>query len=138
VTGRPAGWPAALERSLAEDPGTGSLAVALVVLASVAGDEIRLDETERRGATARGLLLLAAGGDPTRGLDLNGRAVEAVAADLDEPSRRSALAIGIERLKGEAAGFPHLSEAVRGLAHTPDVAWKAYACSILAESLDGQ
>jgi hypothetical protein len=129
-------WLAALERSLARDPGTESLATALVVLASVAGGKIRLDENETRAAARRALLLLAAGGDPSRGLDLNGRAVESLAAELDEPSRRSTLSIGIERLGSETSRYPHVAEAVRGLAGSPDIAWKAYACSILAESLD--
>ena len=102
----------------------------------MAGGEIRLGEAETRAACRRALLLLAAGGDPSRGLDLNGRAVEALAAELDEPSRRSALSIGLEGLRSETARYPHVSEAVRGLACAPDIAWKAYACSILAESLD--
>jgi hypothetical protein len=131
----PPPWLVALERSLADDPGEESLATALVVLASVAGSSIELADDERRGATRRSLLLLAAGGDPTRGLDLNGPAVETLAAELDEPPRRSSLSLGIERLRGEAAGLPYASEALHGLVHSPDVAWRAYACSILAEEL---
>ncbi len=133
---RPPDWLIDLERSLASDPGTENLATALVVLASFAGRAIELDEAEARAAARRALLLLAAGGDPARGLDLNGRAVEALAADLDEPRRRSTLSIGIEELKPETGGLPHVSEAVRGLAGAPDVAWKAYACSILVGEID--
>ena len=48
------------------------LATSLVVLAAVAGADVALDEDERRGAARRALLRLAAGGDPARGLDLNG------------------------------------------------------------------
>jgi hypothetical protein len=132
---RPPDWLIELERSLASDSGTESLATALVVLASVAGRAIDLDQLEARAAARRALLLLAAGGDPARGLDLNGRAVEALAADLDQPRRRSTLSIGIEELRPDTAGLPHVSEAVRGLAGAPDVAWKAYACSILAGEL---
>jgi hypothetical protein len=131
----PPTWLVALERALADDPGEESLATALVVLASVAGSSIPLPDEERRAAARRSLLLLAAGGDPGRGLDLNGPAVGALAADLDEPSRRSSLSLGIERLRDEAAGLPYASEALHGLVHSPDVAWRAYACSILAEEL---
>jgi hypothetical protein len=132
----PPAWLIDIERSLAGDSGTESLATALVVLAAVAGSEIRLDEAEARAAARRAVLLLAAGGDPARGLDLNGRAVVALAADLDDPRRRSALSIGIEALKSDAVGLPHVAEALRGLTGAPDVAWNAFACSILAESLD--
>ena len=109
-------WLADLERSLAEDADD-TLAVGLVVLASIAGADVRVDEDERHGAVRRALLLLAAGGDPNRGLDLNGRAVSTLAADLDEPERR---------------------EALHALANAPDVAWRAYACSLLAQELDDE
>jgi hypothetical protein len=97
---------------------------------------VRLDEDERHGALRRALLLLAAGGDPGRGLDLNGRAVSTLAVDLDEPERRAALLSGLERLQADAQGLPHVSEALHALAEAPDVAWRAYACSLLAQELD--
>jgi hypothetical protein len=131
----PPAWLVALERSLADDPGEESLATALVVLASVAGASIELPDDERRAAARRSLLLLAAGGDPGRGLDLNGPAVEALAAELDEPKRRSSLSLGIERLRSDASGLPYASEALHGLVHSPEIAWRAYACSVLAEEL---
>ena len=65
---------AQLEEALVDDADE-SLPTALVVLASLAGREIPLEEAELHGAARRALLLLAAGGDPERGLDLNGRAV---------------------------------------------------------------
>ena len=130
----PAPWLADLERSLAEDVDD-SLAVVVVVLASVAGADVALDEDERHGATRRALLLLAAGGDPMQGLDLNGRAVSGLAADLDEPERREALSAALGALSAEAEGLPHVSEALRALLDAPDVAWRAYACSILAQEL---
>lgn len=130
-------WLADLERSLAEDADD-TLAVGVVVLASIAGADVRVDEDELHGALRRALLLLAAGGDPSRGLDLHGRAVSALAADLDEPERREALFSALERLQAHAQGLPHVCEALHGLADAPDVAWRAYACSLLAQELDDE
>jgi len=130
----PAPWLADLERTLAEGD-EDSLAVAVVVLASVAGVEVPLDGEERAGAVRRALLLLAAGGDPSRGLDLGGRAVRALATDLDEPERHEILASALAEIASEAQGLPHVSEALRGLVDAPDVAWRAYACSLLADAL---
>jgi hypothetical protein len=130
----PAPWLADLERTLAEGD-EDSLAIAVVVLASVAGAEVRLDGEERAGAVRRALLLLAAGGDLNRGLDLGGRAVRALATDLEDPERREMLASALARIASEAQGLPHVSEALRGLLDAPDVAWRAYACSLLAAAL---
>ena len=130
----PAPWLADLERTLAEG-GDDGLAIAIVVLASVAGAQVRLDDEERDGAVRRALLLLAAGGDPNRGLDLGGRAVRALATDLDEPDRREILTSAIAALAAQAQGLPHVSEALHGMLDAPDVAWRAYACSLLALEL---
>jgi hypothetical protein len=127
-------WFADLERSLAEG-GDDSLAIAVVVLASVAGAGIGLDDEERDGAVRRALLLLAAGGDPNRGLDLDGRAVRALATDLDDPERRAILASSLADLASQAQGLAHVSEALHGLLDAPDIAWRAYACSLLAREL---
>jgi hypothetical protein len=130
-----AAWLLGLERSLAEDEGGEELATALVVLASVAGREVGIDEDEAHGASRRALLLLASGGDPERGLDLNGRAVTALAEEVRTVDRQLALDQGLDELKAQAKGLPHVSEAVAALRATPDVAWRAYACSLLAEEL---
>jgi hypothetical protein len=127
-------WLADLERTLAGGDDD-SLAIGVVVLASVAGSELRVDDEERDGAVRRALLLLAAGGDPNRGLDLDGRAVRALATDLDDPDRRDSLASSLADLAVQAQGLPHVSEALHGLLDAPDVAWRAYACSLLAGEL---
>jgi hypothetical protein len=136
VTGRGA-WLRDLERSLAEDQSGNELATVLVVLASVAGQEVQIDEDEEHGASRRALLLLTAGGDPDRGLDLNGRAVTALAEEVRTVDRQLALERGLDELKAEAKGLAHVSEALTALRATPDVAWRAYACSLLAEELGG-
>jgi hypothetical protein len=130
-------WLRDLEHSLAEDQSGNELATALVVLASVAGQEVQIDEDEEHGASRRALLLLTAGGDPDRGLDLHGRAVTALAEEVRTVDRQLALERGLDELKAEAKGLAHVSEALTALRATPDVAWRAYACSLLAEELGG-
>lgn len=126
-----------LEEALADDPEGDGLASALVVLASLAGTEVALDEDERHSATRRALLLLAAGGDPSRGLDLNGRAVLALADDLRDVDRQHELEEGLRGLRQDSTGLPHVSEAVRALLAAPDIAWRAYVASLLVEDLEG-
>jgi hypothetical protein len=134
VTSR-AAWLRDLENSLAEDESGDELATAVVVLATVAGQRVQIGEDEAHGASRRALLLLAAGGDPERGLDLNGRAVSALADEVRTVDRQLALERGLDDLKAEAKGLPHVSEALSALRATPDVAWRAYACSLLAAEL---
>jgi hypothetical protein len=128
-------WLASLERQLAAGE-EGDLATALVALAFYAGQGISIPEAERRAGARRALLLLASGGDPGRGLDLDGRAVTALASDLDTPDRRSALLRGLEQLLAATPDLEHVDAAVRALVTDADVAWRAYAASILAEELD--
>jgi len=99
----------------------------------VAGGRVTLDADEAHGAARRALLLLAAGGDPERGLDLHGRAVTALADELRTVDRQLVLEEGLRELRVQAAGLPHVSEAVHALQEAPDVAWRAYAASLLAE-----
>ncbi|MBD0291082.1 MAG: hypothetical protein ICV74_07490 [Thermoleophilia bacterium] len=131
----PPRWLVDLERALASDAEAMDLATALVVIASVAGERVAVPDAEHRGAVRRALLLLSAGGDPTRGLDLNGRAVTALADDLRDVDRQLALEAAIRELGPLAAGLPHVSEAIQGLVGAPDVAWRAYGCSLLAAEL---
>ena len=98
----------------------------LVTLAWLAGRGIQLDEDELRGALRRSMLLLASGGDPHRELDLDDRAVTALADELDAPRRREALAAGLRALESPEAEL---------LLAEPDLAWRAYACGLLAEEL---
>lgn len=133
----PASWLVEIEKSLAEDTGTENLATALVVFASVAGADVPIEPDQIHAAARRALFLLAAGGDPERGLDLDGRAVAAMAEDLRAVDRQLALEQGLVTLRLQVQGLPHASEAVHGLIHAPDVAWRAYAAGLLAEELGG-
>jgi hypothetical protein len=128
-------WLAQLENRLAEGAEE-ALAEALISLAFAAAGDLGIPDDERRAAGRRALVMLAAGGSPVRGLDLDGRAVTALATDLGTPARLEALEAGLALLHVQASGLPHVSEALRGLAETPDVAWRAYAAAVLAEELD--
>jgi hypothetical protein len=132
----PAPWLVNLERSLAEGEGTEALATGVVVLATVAGRDVHVEEDEARGAARRALLLLSTGGDPDRGLDLHGRAVTAMADDLRTVDRQITLEDGLRQLRVQAEGLPHVSEALHGLTEAPDVAWRAYAAGVLAQALE--
>jgi hypothetical protein len=121
-----------LERGLAE----GGRDELLAAVTWLAGQRVRLDEAELHGARRRAVLLLAAGGDPLRGLDLNGRAVTTLAAELDDPGRRNELRHGLEWLRAEAEGLPAVCEVLSALLEDPELAWRAFACGQLAEELD--
>jgi hypothetical protein len=107
----------------------------LEVLAYAAGLGIDLGE-DAPGAIRRAVLLLATGGDPLRGLALDGRAVTALAADLDAPGNHAALAAGLAELRETAAGLPNVGAAIDRLAAQPELAWRAFAAGLLADSLD--
>jgi hypothetical protein len=94
----------------------------LVPLAWLAGRELGLDEDELRGPIRRAMLLLAAGGDPTRddALDLDGRAVTSLAEELHSPQRVQRLVEELHELGADV---------------DPELAWSAFACSLLAEEL---
>jgi hypothetical protein len=98
-----------------------------VVLAYVAGRDVPLGEDERSAALRRALLVFAAGGDLHREPTLDDPAVLELARDLDTPERRQALGAAIEKLDAD----PQLIERLRDT----ELAWRAYACSLLADEL---
>jgi hypothetical protein len=75
----------------------------------------------------RALFVFAAGGDLHREPTLDDPAVAELAADLDSTERREALTGAIVALDAERAHLERLAD--------PDVAWRAYACGLLAEAL---
>jgi hypothetical protein len=105
-------------------------------LALLAGRDLAIDERELNAARRRALLLLAAGGDPHRALDLDGRAVTALAVELDAPERRETVRQGLLALEPDALGLAHLAGALGELLADADLAWRAYAAALLAEELD--
>ncbi len=107
-------------------------------LAWLAGQEVALDADELKGALRRAELLLAAGGDPRRELDLDGRAVEAVAADLDGEEARGQLEDALARLAAAWEGLAAVSNGLARLRAQPDLAWRSYAGALLAEAIAGE
>jgi hypothetical protein len=88
---------------------------------------VPLDDSERNAALRRALLVFAAGGDLHREPSLEDPAVFELANDLDSPERREALAAAVERLDADPDAIERLRD--------HDLAWRAYACSLLAEAL---
>jgi hypothetical protein len=105
------------------------------LLCFLAGRDVDLDLEEANGALRRAELLLASGGDPRRKLDLYGRAVTAVAHDLDTTERRRQLTAGLEALERETGELPDASQALRLLLADADLAWQCFAGALLAEEL---
>jgi hypothetical protein len=115
----------------------GELGDPLPVLAYIAGQAVDLDGDELNGARRRALLLVAAGGDPHRELDVDDRAVKAVAADLYTEERRTQLARSIDALVLRVRDLPTAREAALFLAGDVDLAWRLFAFGLLAEELAG-
>jgi hypothetical protein len=115
----------------------GELGDPLPVLAYVAGASVEIGEPELNGARRRALLLVAAGGDPHRDLDVDDRAVKAIAADLFTDDRRAQLARGIDALALRVRDLPTARDGVLFLAGDVDLAWRLYALGLLAEELAG-
>ena len=107
-------------------------------LAFVAGQRVEIDEDARNAAVRRAELLLAAGGDPHRPLDLYGRAATALAADLDSPEARASLAAGLAELEPDTLGLRGAGEALRLLRADLDLAWQSYAAAVLADELGSE
>lgn len=118
---------------LAELEGSGlDLRVALTWLVR---DEVGVDEDELNAARRRAMLVLAAGGDPHREIDLDAVAAERLASELDTPDRRNELAAALDRLAAEAQGLPAVTEALRALRSDPDLGWRSLALALLADEL---
>lgn len=104
-------------------------------LAWLAGQEVDLDPDEVKATVRRAELLLAAGGDPRRELELDGRAVTAVAEDLDDADAREQLEDALAGLAAASTGLPAVSAALARLRAQTDLAWQSYAFAVLAEAI---
>ena len=115
----------------------GELGDPLPVLAYIAGQSVEIDDEELNGGRRRALLLVAAGGDPHRDLDVDDRAVKALAADLYTDERREQLGRSIDALVLQVRERPVAREAALFLAADVDLAWRLFSLSLLAEELAG-
>jgi hypothetical protein len=123
-------WIRSLERAEAEEQ--------WMLLCYIAGQHVELEQAQLNAALRRSELLLAAGGDPRRPIELYGRGVTALAADLDSPEARGQLEVGLAALEQDVAGLRGASEALRVLRGDRDLAWHCFAAALLAEELGSE
>ena len=115
----------------------GELGDPLPVLAYIAGQSVEIGEEDLNGGRRRALLLVAAGGDPHGDLDVDDRAVKALATDLYTDERREQLGRSIDALVLRVRELPVAREAALFLAADVDLAWRLFSLSLLAEELAG-
>ena len=114
---------------------TGELGDPLPVLAYIAGQAVEIGDDELNGGRRRALLLVAAGGDPHRELEVDDRAVKALATDLYTDERRAELGRSIDALVLRVRELPVAREAALFLAADVDLAWRLFSLGLLAEEL---
>jgi hypothetical protein len=104
-----------------------------VVLCWLVQEDVPIDDDELNAARRRAMFVLAAGGDPHREVDLDSIAAERLADELDTPERRGQLAAALEQLPAD--GLPAATAAVESLRADPELAWRSFALSLLADEL---
>jgi hypothetical protein len=111
---------------------------ACAMLALVAREQVSLPEEELRAALRRALLVLTAGGDPHRELELDGPAVTRFAEELESPARRAELSGALRALGAQAGGLPRASFLLEALIEDPELAWRSLAVALLADELSDE
>ena len=104
-----------------------------VVLCWLVQDDIPIDEDELNAARRRAMFVLAAGGDPHRDVGVDSIAAERLADELDTPLRREQLAAALGDLPAD--GLSAVTMAVESLCADPELAWRSFALSLLADEL---
>ena len=105
----------------------------LVVLCWLVRDEIPIASPELNAARRRAMFVLAAGGDPHRDVGFDSVAAERLADELDTPGRRAQLAAALGELPVD--DLPAVSAAAESLRADPELAWRSFALSLLADEL---
>ena len=113
----------------------GELGDPLPVLAYLAGQAVEIPGDELNGARRRALLVVAAGGDPHRELEVDDPAVKEIATDLYSEERRAQLARAVDVLALRVRDLPNAREAAIFLAGDVDLAWRLFTLALLAEEL---
>ena len=106
-----------------------------VALAWLVREQVGIEDSDLKAARRRAMFVLASGGDPHRDLDLDSVAAERLAAELDSPERRIALATALAGLADEAKGLAVVSETLAELCAEPELAWRSLALALLADEL---
>jgi hypothetical protein len=104
-----------------------------VVLCWLVRNDVPIDDGELNAARRRAMFVLAAGGDPHRDVDLDSIAAERLADELDTPERRAQLAAALDELPSD--GLSAVTAAVKSLRADPELAWRSFALSLLADEL---
>jgi hypothetical protein len=107
----------------------------LVVLCWLVREEVDVPESELNAARRRAMFVLAAGGDPHRDLAFDSIAAERLAAELETPARRAQLASALDGLATPAEHLPAILSALEALRAEPELAWRSFALSLLADEL---
>ena len=105
----------------------------VVVLCWLVKDDVAVDEAELNGARRRAMFVLAAGGDPHRDVGVDSVAAERLAGELDTPERRAQLAAALAELPAD--DLPTVTAAAESLRADPELAWRSFALSLLADEL---
>jgi hypothetical protein len=105
------------------------------LVALVAGARVQIPEAELGASRRRAMLVLAAGGDPHRELELDSRAVEVLARDLNSVERRAELGEGLRALHEDVVDLPLVAALITRFQEDPDFAWRAFALALLADEL---
>jgi hypothetical protein len=103
------------------------------VLCWLLQDAVPIDDGELNAARRRAMFVLAAGGDPHRDVDLDSIAAERLADELDTPEWRAQLAAALDVLPAD--DLPAVTVAVESLRSDPELAWRSFALSLLADEL---
>jgi hypothetical protein len=104
-----------------------------VVLCWLVQDRVTVDDDTLNAARRRAMFVLAAGGDPHRDVGVDSIAAERLADELDSPGRRAQLAAALDELPAE--DLPGVTAAVDALRADPELAWRSFALSLLADEL---
>ena len=105
----------------------------LVVVCWLVREDVAIDDAELNGARRRAMFVLAAGGDPHRDVGPASVAAERLADELDTPERRAQLAAALDGLPAD--DLPAVTAAVESLRTDPELAWRSFALSLLADEL---
>lgn len=108
---------------------------ACAMVALLASEGVSLPDDELGAALRRALLVLAAGGDPHRELELDGKGLTSFAGDIDSPARRTELQASLRALRDQAEGLPRASFLLDAMLEDGELAWRSLAVALLADEL---